>query len=135
MHSIADWYRRGQEPGDQSRLTRVLEIAQDMKSLVNLLNTGYPFHFAIELACLACRRDYLKLDIWLMEKARLHKEVFVSACVHFLKVTVPTPQVADKIPHLSKVLGTLIFTGCMLHIPLGHCGNHPSLFGSIPADF
>ena len=111
MHSIADWYRRGtQEPGDQSRLTRVLEIAQDMKSLVNLLNTGYPFHFAIELACLACRRDYLKLDIWLMEKARLHREVFVSACVHFLKVTVPTPQVADKIPHLSKVLVIHILT-------------------------
>ena len=103
MHAISDWYTRGSEPFDQSRLTRVLEIAQDMKSLVHLLNTGYPFHFAIELACLACRRDYLKLDIWLVEKAKTHRDLFVAACVHFLMARVPTLQLAEKIPHLNQV--------------------------------
>ncbi|KAI6659252.1 hypothetical protein LOD99_14925 [Oopsacas minuta] len=115
MHSLSDWYTRSVDPFDQSRLTRVLEIAQDMKSLVNLLNTGYPFHFAIELACLACRRDYLKLDIWLMEKTKIHRDMFVAACVQFIRSRVPTPLIADKIPHLSQDIVLTILSSINSH--------------------
>jgi len=44
------------------------------------------FVFVIDLACLASRREYLKLDKWLSDKIREHGENFVSACVKFLQV-------------------------------------------------
>lgn len=44
------------------------------------------FAFVIDLACLASRREYLKLDKWLSDKIREHGENFVTACVKFLQV-------------------------------------------------
>jgi len=46
------------------------------------------FVFVIDLACLASRREYLKLDKWLSDKIREHGENFVSACVKFLQVLI-----------------------------------------------
>uniref|UniRef100_A0A0A9WXP9 CCR4-NOT transcription complex subunit 1 n=1 Tax=Lygus hesperus TaxID=30085 RepID=A0A0A9WXP9_LYGHE len=37
MHSMADWYMRGDS--DQSRLSRILDVAQDLKALSLLLNS------------------------------------------------------------------------------------------------
>ena len=38
------------------------------------------FPFVIDLACLAARRDYLKLDMWVLERIKSHqvKELFIS---------------------------------------------------------
>ena len=69
MHSMADWYMRGD--GDQTRLSRILDVAQDLKALSTLLNAT-PFLFVIDLACLASRREYLKLDKWMTDKIREH---------------------------------------------------------------
>lgn len=44
------------------------------------------FPFVIDLACLASRREYLKLEKWLTDKIREHGDVFISACVKFLQV-------------------------------------------------
>ena len=44
-------------------------MAQDLKALSMLLNAT-PFVFVIDLACLASRREYLKLDKWLTDKIR-----------------------------------------------------------------
>lgn len=41
------------------------------QSLSMLLN-GTPFAFVIDLAALASRREYLKLDKWLTDKIREH---------------------------------------------------------------
>lgn len=71
MHSMAEWYMRG-EPHDQTRLSRILDVAQDLKALSMLLNAT-PFAFVIDLACLASRREYLKLDKWLSDKIREHR--------------------------------------------------------------
>ncbi|XP_035741230.1 CCR4-NOT transcription complex subunit 1-like isoform X2 [Vespa mandarinia] len=81
MHAMAEWYIRGDH--DQTRLSRILDVAQDLKALSALLN-AQSFPFVIDLACLASRREYLKLEKWLTDKIRDHGEVFVAACVKFL---------------------------------------------------
>lgn len=86
MHAMAEWYLRGD--CDQARLSRILDVAQDLKALSVLLN-GNPFSFVIDLACLASRREYLKLDKWLSDKIQEHGEHFVQACVSFLKRRCP----------------------------------------------
>lgn len=84
MHSMAEWYSRGD--CDQTRLSRILDVAQDLKALSMLLNaqSAQSYPFIIDLACLASRREYLKLEKWLTDKIREHGEVFVMACIKFL---------------------------------------------------
>ena len=43
-----------------------------LKALSMLLN-GSPFVFVIDLAALASRREYLKLDKWLKDKLKEHQ--------------------------------------------------------------
>uniref|UniRef100_A0A8C4WXR9 CCR4-NOT transcription complex, subunit 1 n=1 Tax=Eptatretus burgeri TaxID=7764 RepID=A0A8C4WXR9_EPTBU len=88
MHAMAEWYMRV-EQYDQTRLSRILDVAQDLKALSMLLNAT-PFAFVIDLAVLASRREYLKLDKWLTDKIREHGEPFIQACVSFLKRRCPT---------------------------------------------
>ncbi|CAH2323826.1 CCR4-NOT transcription complex subunit 1 isoform X9 [Pelobates cultripes] len=88
MHAMAEWYMRG-EQYDQARLSRILDVAQDLKALSMLLN-GTPFAFVIDLAALASRREYLKLDKWLTDKIREHGEPFIQACMTFLKRRCPS---------------------------------------------
>ncbi|XP_032816690.1 CCR4-NOT transcription complex subunit 1 isoform X5 [Petromyzon marinus] len=88
MHAMAEWYMRG-EQYDQTRLSRILDVAQDLKALSMLLNAT-PFAFVIDLAVLASRREYLKLDKWLTDKIREHGEPFIQACVSFLKRRCPS---------------------------------------------
>ncbi|KAF2893609.1 hypothetical protein ILUMI_12564 [Ignelater luminosus] len=86
MHAMAEWYARGD--CDQTRLSRILDVAQDLKALSMLLNAqSYPF--IIDLACLASRREYLKLEKWLTDKIREHGEAFVTACIKFLQRRCP----------------------------------------------
>ncbi|XP_043501500.1 CCR4-NOT transcription complex subunit 1 isoform X2 [Polistes fuscatus] len=86
MHAMAEWYIRGDH--DQTRLSRILDVAQDLKALSALLN-AQSFPFVIDLACLASRREYLKLEKWLTDKIRDHGDVFVAACVKFLQRRCP----------------------------------------------
>jgi len=51
-----------------------------------MLLNAQSFPFVIDLACLASRRGYLKLEKWLTDKIREHGEPFISACVKFLQV-------------------------------------------------
>ena len=39
---------------------------------LSMLLNATPFAFVIDLACLASRREYLKLDKWLSDKIREH---------------------------------------------------------------
>ncbi|GFS04482.1 CCR4-NOT transcription complex subunit 1, partial [Elysia marginata] len=87
MNSMAEWYMRG-EPHDQVRLSRILDVAQELKAL-NMLLKATPYAFVIDLACLASRREYLKLDMWLNDKITQHKEAFIQSCVTFLKRRCP----------------------------------------------
>ncbi|CAF0747026.1 unnamed protein product, partial [Didymodactylos carnosus] len=88
LTSMADWYNRSSESDQQQRLSRVLEVVQDLKTLPTLLN-AQPMPFIIDLACLASRRGYLKLDKWLSDKLRDHQEMFVQNTIQFLRKKVP----------------------------------------------
>lgn len=94
MHSMAEWYAHTN--CDQSRLSRILDVAQDLKALSMLLNAQSPqsYPFIIDLACLASRREYLKLEKWLSDKIREHGEAFVQACIKFLHRR--CPQIIGK---------------------------------------
>ncbi|CAH4038649.1 unnamed protein product [Pieris brassicae] len=112
MHAMADWYMRGD--CDQSKLSRILDVAQDLKALSLLLNVQ-SFPFIIDLACLASRREYLKLDKWLTDKIRDHGESFVTAMVKFLQRRCP-PVIGkvqeEQLPKAAQLppetIGTLL---------------------------
>ncbi|XP_052744271.1 CCR4-NOT transcription complex subunit 1-like isoform X1 [Bicyclus anynana] len=82
LHAMAEWHARGD--GDQARLSRALDVAQELKALSALLDVR-AFPFAIELACLAARREYLKLDKWLADKLAEHGESFAAAALQLLR--------------------------------------------------
>lgn len=104
MHAMAEWYLRGEH--DQTRLSRILDVAQDLKALSMLLNAR-SFMFVIDLACLASRREYLKLEKWLTDKIREHGETFVSAIIKFLQRRCPqimgNKVVDDQIPKAAQL--------------------------------
>jgi CCR4-NOT transcription complex subunit 1 len=84
--AMSDWYMRSDY--DNVKLSRILDIAQDLKAL-SLLLSVQQFPFIIDLACLASRREYLKLDKWLTDKIHEQGEGFVSACVKFIQKRYP----------------------------------------------
>ena len=84
--AMTEWYMMAEN--DQTRLSRILDMAQDLKALFNLLNS-HSFPFVIDLACLAYRREFLKLDKWLNDKIYKLGESFVAACVKFLQKRCP----------------------------------------------
>ena len=71
MNAMADWYTKAHDTEQSIRLARILDVSQDLKALSILLN-GQPLLFNIDLACLAARRGYLKLDKWMSDRIRDH---------------------------------------------------------------
>lgn len=119
MHAMAEWYNRGEH--DQTRLSRILDVAQDLKALSMLLN-AQTFPFIIDLACLASRREYLKLEKWLTDKIREHGEPFVQACIKFLQRRCPqiiggktddTMNKAVQLPHETLTTMLLCLQNCV----------------------
>lgn len=56
IHSMADWYTKAQSEGDSEsqRLSRILDVSQDLKALDFLLNAK-AVPFVIDLAVMASR--------------------------------------------------------------------------------
>jgi CCR4-NOT transcription complex subunit 1 len=71
INSMTDWYMKAHDQEQNIRLARILDVSQDLKALSILLN-GQPLIFNIDLACLAARRGYLKLDKWMSDRMRDH---------------------------------------------------------------
>ncbi|XP_050527108.1 CCR4-NOT transcription complex subunit 1-like isoform X2 [Daktulosphaira vitifoliae] len=86
VQAMSEWYVRSDQ--DHVKLSRILDIAQDLKAL-SLLLSIQQFSFVIDLACLASRREYLKLDKWLSDKIREHGESFMTSCLKFLQKRCP----------------------------------------------
>jgi len=63
---------------------RLLDVCQDLKALSVVLDRA-PHAFAVELAALAARREYLNLEKWLQERAAASGAPFAAACVRFLR--------------------------------------------------
>ncbi|KAI0822634.1 Not1-domain-containing protein [Trametes gibbosa] len=64
-------------------ITRILDVAQDLKILDSLLEVR-PFTFALDVAALASRREYLNLDKWLADNVSTHGADFLHAVIAFL---------------------------------------------------
>lgn len=66
LNCFSEYYSSSE---DQNRLTRILEVAHELKpnGLGELFNLPQ-YKFSIDLACLAARRDFLKLDKFLDDK-------------------------------------------------------------------
>ncbi len=90
VHAMADWYSKAVTEGDleHNRLSRILDVAQDLKALSVLLNAKAA-PFVIDLAVMASRREYLNLEKWLTDQMREHGELFVKAVVVYLKRKLP----------------------------------------------
>lgn len=94
------------------------------QSLSMLLN-GTPFAFVIDLAALASRREYLKLDKWLTDKIREHG-VSVCVCVH-VSVLQPVLDCCDSKRNVS-VVGT-VHSG-LRNVPEETLSHHHGRTGS-----
>ncbi|EDR11008.1 uncharacterized protein LACBIDRAFT_141130, partial [Laccaria bicolor S238N-H82] len=65
-------------------ITRILDVAQDLKILESLLDVR-PFTFALDVAALASRREYLNLDKWLADNVANHGGEFLHSIIRFLE--------------------------------------------------
>ncbi|KAF8894430.1 Not1-domain-containing protein [Infundibulicybe gibba] len=65
-------------------ITRILDVAQDLKILESLLEVR-PFIFALDVAALASRREYLNLDKWLADNVANHGGEFLHSVIMFLE--------------------------------------------------
>jgi CCR4-NOT transcription complex subunit 1 len=65
-----------------------------------------PFGFALDVAALASRREYLNLDKWLADHATAHGEVFIHAVIEFLesKVTSELRRLDNTIVNEHKTM-------------------------------
>lgn len=57
-------------PQDVTHISRILDVCQELKALTLVLEAT-PLYFAVELAALAARREYLNLDKWLADRVML----------------------------------------------------------------
>ncbi|XP_076264687.1 CCR4-NOT transcription complex subunit 1 isoform X3 [Rhynchophorus ferrugineus] len=123
MHAMAEWYVRGE--CDQTRLSRILDVAQDLKALSMLLNaqSAQSYPFIIDLACLASRREYLKLEKWLSDKINEHGEAFITACIKFLHRRCPQ---LGKDDCLNKSVQLPSDTLTTMIVCLQRCANNVS---------
>ncbi|KAL1669392.1 CCR4-Not complex component, Not1-domain-containing protein [Schizophyllum commune] len=80
---LTDAFRDFYEENPQN-ITRILDVAQDLKILEALLEVR-PFTFALDVAALASRREYLNLDKWLGDKVAAHGTEFLRSIADFLK--------------------------------------------------
>eukprot|EP00698_Gefionella_okellyi_P006187 TRINITY_DN15601_c0_g1_i1.p1 TRINITY_DN15601_c0_g1~~TRINITY_DN15601_c0_g1_i1.p1 ORF type:complete len:1583 (-),score=323.11 TRINITY_DN15601_c0_g1_i1:34-4782(-) len=105
----------GSYNSDPSCLPRLLDIAQDLNALSQILELR-PFIFAVDLAALAGRREYLNLEKWLQEHLHDHKDPFARACIVFLKEKIlrvdDAPRQGSNIQLSFEVM--LAFFKCLL---------------------
>jgi CCR4-NOT transcription complex subunit 1 len=80
LHALVDAHAR-----QPSCLGRVLDISQELKALTAVLDAT-PADFAVDLAALAARREYLNLEKWLSEAFAARGRPFVVECLRFLRV-------------------------------------------------
>lgn len=73
---------------DPLKVTRIVDIAQDLKALPNLLefraDPAKPFHFALDVAALASRREVLNADLYFDRMIREFGTAFMRAALDFL---------------------------------------------------
>ncbi|KAG8856743.1 hypothetical protein FRB96_006246 [Tulasnella sp. 330] len=94
MTAFHDFYDESSQ-----NITRILDVAQDLKILEPLLEMR-PFTFALDVAALASRREYLNLDKWLADNVNTHRLEFIHSIFDFLdtKLKLATEAAAEGRP-------------------------------------
>ena len=91
-----------------ANVARMLDVCQDLKALTTVLDRA-PHAFAVELAALAARREYLNLEKWLQERAAAAGAPFASACVRFLRARAVGDDAAPGAPKLAVETTAIFF--------------------------
>ncbi|KAF7440940.1 hypothetical protein PC9H_001289 [Pleurotus ostreatus] len=88
-------------------ISRILDVAQDLKILDSLLEVR-PFTFALDVAALASRREYLNLDKWLADNAANHGGEFLHSVIVFLDQKMESEKVSRiSVPPIENRTMTL----------------------------
>lgn len=69
---------------DPSSISKILDACQEIKALTMVLDLT-PFSFAIELAALASKREFLNLEKWLNDNLSSQRDTLFEACLKFLR--------------------------------------------------
>ena len=83
-----------------AHVPRMLDVCQDLKALSVVLDRA-PHAFAVELAALAARREYLNLEKWLQERAAAAGAQFIGTCVRFLRMRATGAEDSTGAPKLA----------------------------------
>ncbi|KAL0097780.1 Not1 transcription factor, partial [Phycomyces blakesleeanus] len=109
IKSVLEFYAE-----DSTSLMRILDFTHELKIIPQMLEVQ-PFFFAIDLAALASRREYLNLEKWLQDKISEHKDAFVRVCLDFLSQKISAElsrkdvnQVPSTVPLQVDVLGLFL---------------------------
>ncbi|KAG0182584.1 hypothetical protein DFQ29_003364 [Apophysomyces sp. BC1021] len=117
IKSVLEMYTK-----DATSLTRILDFTHELKILPQMLDVQ-PFFFAIDLAALTSRREYLNLEKWLQDKITEHGDAFVRSCLDFLSQKIAaeisrqdTNSVPSTVPLSLEVMG--LFLKILLESPM-----------------
>ena len=83
---------RGFYDDNPMNITRILDVAQDLKILDSLLDVR-PFVFALDVAALASRREYLNLDKWITDNVQAHGAEFLHGIITFLDLKMQNEKI------------------------------------------
>ncbi|VDK67886.1 unnamed protein product [Litomosoides sigmodontis] len=115
LTALCSYYMKN--PDDQAKLSRILEVAHELKpdGLAELFNVPQ-FPFTIDLACLASRRDFLKLDKWIDDKLAVYGDAFASQIICYIRRRLPAGIVNSSVlpqETIRVLLNALSRTTCM----------------------
>ncbi|KRX58418.1 CCR4-NOT transcription complex subunit 1 [Trichinella sp. T9] len=86
LKSLVDLYLKN--PDDQTVLGKILDISNELNALASVFNVSQ-LDFIIDLACLAGKRDLIKVDKWCAEKLKEHGDKLVSVFLLYLRRRFP----------------------------------------------
>lgn len=116
LTSMIDLYSTSTAEDQAPKLSRILDLSQDLKAM-NLLLTSKSYLFVLDLACFASRREYLKLDKWLNDKIQSNGPVFLDSTLQFLKRRCPAFTNDYGNNTFPNEIFNMIFTCLKFYIP------------------
>lgn len=72
-------------------LSRVLDITQEVKDSLMPILECEDFYFAVNLAILAGKRDFLHYDVWLQRRINDVGTPFIKALLKYIKEHIVSP--------------------------------------------
>eukprot|EP00850_Spirogloea_muscicola_P015627 SM000121S26024 [mRNA] locus=s121:298001:312953:- [translate_table: standard] len=111
---------------DTSSISRLLDVCQDLKVLTIMLEAA-PFPFAIDLAALASRREYLNLEKWLNDSLKVNGDALYKACLNYIREKLLAESRSDGTDQRSGPnINLSLETTAMLFKVLQDSSNQPT---------